>query len=51
MNMDAQVIDSNLTWLRKKETEDFGNVWMKHNLTGKEYVMLKHVDHAPVFLD
>ncbi|MCM3439606.1 translocation protein TolB [Metabacillus halosaccharovorans] len=49
LDEDPQVIGSYLTWIRKKDEESKGNVFVKNRLDGKEYIWLKNVDSAPVF--
>lgn len=46
---DPQVIDSYLTWVRRKDREDQGDVWVKQGLNGREQMWIKHVDSHPVF--
>jgi hypothetical protein len=49
LDVDPQVVESHLTWLRRKEKENKGNVWIKDSLTSQENIWLKNVDSAPIF--
>ncbi len=45
-----QVIDSYLTWFRKKEKSVHGDVWVREGLSGKSKRWIERIDEAPVFL-
>ncbi|KAB2334877.1 translocation protein TolB [Cytobacillus depressus] len=44
-----QVIESMITWYRKTDKADQGDVWVTDGVNGKEHLWLKNVDSAPVF--
>ncbi len=44
-----QVVGSNITWYRKIEKENHGDVWVKDGINGLEYQWLRNVDSAPTF--
>ncbi|WP_175639042.1 translocation protein TolB [Metabacillus schmidteae] len=46
---DPQVIGSYLTWIRKRDEESKGNVWVKEGLNGTDHIWIRNVDSAPVF--
>ncbi|PQZ55792.1 translocation protein TolB [Bacillus sp. MYb209] len=49
LDEDPQVVESYLTWFRKKTNVYKGDVWVKNGLNGQEYIWLKNVDEAPIF--
>lgn len=49
LDEDPQVIDSKITWFRKKSNHIKGDVWMKEGINSKEHVWIKDVDSAPIF--
>lgn len=49
MDVDPQVVESQITWFRKKGKELKGDVWIKNDLNDEEQIWLKNVDYAPVF--
>ncbi|MBO0996671.1 translocation protein TolB [Bacillus sp. SD075] len=49
LDEDPQAVGSYLTWLRKKDREYNGDVWVKEGLDDQEHIWLKNVDSAPVF--
>lgn len=49
LDVDPQVVESHLTWVRKKGKELKGDVWLKDALNGQESIWLKNVAYAPVF--
>ncbi|WP_456270966.1 translocation protein TolB [Bacillus sp. AK031] len=48
LDEDPQVVGSKLTWVRKRENAEHGDVWMRNGLTGEERVWINNVDYAPV---
>jgi hypothetical protein len=50
LDVDPQVVGTYLTWFRQKDKETKGDVWVKNALNGQEYIWLKNVDSAPIFL-
>lgn len=44
-----QVVDSYITWYRKDEKENQGDVWIMNGVNGKEHRWLKNVDLEPIF--
>ncbi|WP_057761856.1 TolB-like translocation protein [Cytobacillus praedii] len=49
LDENPQVVDSYLTWFRRKAEHNKGDVWVKNALNGQEHVWLKNVDYAPMF--
>lgn len=49
LDLDPQVVDSTITWFRKKPDKIFGDVWAKDGLKGKEKIIITHVDSAPTY--
>ncbi|TCJ02540.1 TolB family protein [Cytobacillus praedii] len=50
LDENPQVVGSYLTWFRRKEEHNKGDVWVKNALNGQEQIWLKNVDYAPMFL-
>ncbi|HWL26085.1 MAG TPA: translocation protein TolB [Ureibacillus sp.] len=46
-----QVVGSYITWYRKNQKGNQGEVWIKNGLNGSESRWLKHVDSAAVFFN
>lgn len=46
-----QAIGPYLNWLRTDSSNMQRNIWIKEGLTGQEYIWVKDVDSAPVFLN
>lgn len=46
-----QVVGSNITWYRKTEKENQGDVWVKDRINGLEKRWLINVDSAPTFFN
>ncbi|MGG2091479.1 translocation protein TolB [Bacillus sp. S13(2024)] len=44
-----QVVGSYITWYRKTQKENQGEVWIKNGINGPEHRWLKNVDSAPIF--
>ncbi|TDL75722.1 hypothetical protein E2R56_08025 [Rhodococcus qingshengii] len=49
LDEDPQVVGTHLGWVRRKDKEYKGDVWVKDGLNGQEYIWLKNVESAPVF--
>lgn len=49
LDVNPQVVGSHITWFRKKDKGNKGDVWQKETLNSEEYIWLKNVDSAPVF--
>lgn len=50
LDVDPQVVGTHLTWFRHKDKAYKGDVWVREALNGQEYIWLKNVDSAPIFL-
>ncbi|MFB9759908.1 translocation protein TolB [Ectobacillus funiculus] len=46
-----QVVGPYITWYRKTEKGEQGDVWVKNGINGSEHRWLKDVDSAPIFFD
>lgn len=44
-----QVVGTYITWYRKTEMANQGDIWFKNRIDGSEYRWLKNVDTAPIF--
>lgn len=44
-----QVVDSTITWFRKRDMENQGDTWLKEGLNGQEYKWLINIDSPPIF--
>jgi hypothetical protein len=49
LDVDPQVVESHITWFRKKGKELKGDIWIKNALNDEEQIWLNNVDYAPVF--
>ncbi|PAE39098.1 hypothetical protein CHI06_17385 [Bacillus sp. 7884-1] len=49
LDEDPQVVGTHLRWVRRKDKEYKGDVWVKDGLNDQEYIWLKNVESAPVF--
>lgn len=49
LDREPQIVDSKLTWFRKKLNDTKGNVWVKEGLSEQEHIWIKDVDSAPIF--
>jgi hypothetical protein len=49
VDREPQVVDSKITWFRKKAADTQGNVLVKDGLKGEEYIWIKNVDLGPSF--
>ena len=46
-----QVIEDSITWLRKAENQNQGDLWVKERVDGEAYQWIKNIDSAPVFFN
>ncbi|MGG3887792.1 translocation protein TolB [Metabacillus fastidiosus] len=46
-----QVVGTYITWYRKTEMANQGDIWFKNKIDGSEYLWLKNVDAAPIFFN
>jgi hypothetical protein len=49
LDVDPQVVGTQLTWFRKKDKANKGDIWVKEALNEQEYIWLKNIDSAPIF--
>lgn len=49
IDLNPQFVDQYITWYRKNETENKGEVWIKKGVDGREQKWLKNMDTVPVF--
>lgn len=49
LDVDPQVVESILTWIRKKEKKHKGDVWVKDASNRRDSIWIKNVDSAPIF--
>lgn len=46
-----QVVGPYITWYRKTEKGEQGDVWVKNGINGSEHRWLKDVDSVPIFFN
>ncbi|KEK22524.1 hypothetical protein [Bacillus gaemokensis] len=51
LDYEPQVVGSYITWYRKTEKENQGDVWVKNGINGPEHRWLKNVGSAPIFFN
>ncbi|MEH7442943.1 translocation protein TolB [Bacillus sp. JJ1122] len=49
LDEDPQVVGQHLSWIRRNVNDRQSDVWVKEELSGREYRWIKNVESAPVF--
>ena len=51
LDIAPQVVKGNITWFRKSENGNKGDVWIKNGINGQEQKWLENIDSPPVFFN
>ncbi|MCC3357125.1 translocation protein TolB [Bacillus sp. REN16] len=49
LDVEPQVVETDIFWFRKNAEDSKGDVWVKYNINGNEQIWLRKVDSAPTF--